>query len=142
MSVAIVDLAPDDPGLPGAWEVMAELRPHRDAEAMDAIYVQAHPLGFRVTALLVDGAVQAVAGWRLGVNLHLGPNLYVEDLVTAAAARSRGYGAALLAHLRQVARERGCTALHLDSGVQRHAAHRFYFREGMHVSSHHFLEEL
>ena len=32
--------------------------------------------------------------------------------------------------------------LDLDSGVQRHDAHRFYFRERMHVSSHHFTKRL
>jgi predicted amino acid racemase len=28
-----------------------------------------------------------------------------------------------------------CEVMALDSGVQRQRAHRFYFREGMHVSS-------
>lgn len=140
--VEIVDLDPGDGRLPQAWAVMAELRPHREPEAMDRVYADSHPLGYRVTALFHDGQAVAVAGWRLGVNLHLGRNLYVEDLVTADSARSRGFGARLLGHLRAVARAEGCSALHLDSGVQRHGAHRFYLREGMHISSHHFTEEL
>lgn len=138
----VIDLPPGDPRLPGAWEVMAELRPHRTPAEMDAIYEESHPLGYRVTAVWEDGRCQAVAGWRIGVNLHLGRNLYVEDLVTASVDRSAGQGAALLDHLRGVAREAGCAALHLDSGVQRHDAHRFYLREGMHISSHHFMLEL
>lgn len=28
--------------------------------------------------------------------------------------------------------------LHLDSGVQRYGAHRFYLRHGMDITSHHF----
>jgi hypothetical protein len=32
--------------------------------------------------------------------------------------------------------------LDLDSGVQRHDAHRFYLRERMHISSHHFTKRL
>jgi GNAT superfamily N-acetyltransferase len=138
----LVDLPPGDPGLAEAWQVMLALRPHRNAAYCDATYDAAHPLGYRVSALRTDGVVLAVAGWRIGVNLHLGRHLYVEDLVTAEAARSAGHGAALLAHLRERARAEDCSALHLDSGVQRHAAHRFYFREGLHIASHHFLEQL
>lgn len=138
----LVDLDPRDPRLPSAWAVMAELRPHRSVDEMDSTYEASHPLGYRITAVFEDGVAVAVAGWRIGINMHLGRNLYVEDLVTAESARSRGHGASLLAHLRSVARSQGCSTLHLDSGVQRHGAHRFYLREGMHISSHHFSEEL
>jgi GNAT superfamily N-acetyltransferase len=138
----LYDLPPGDPRLPEAWAVLAHLRPHRTPEDMDAVYAASQPLGYRVTAGFSEGACVAVAGWRLGVNLHLGRHLYVEDLATAPALRSRGHGAALLDHLRERARAEGCAALHLDSGVQRHDAHRFYFREGLHISSHHFLEVL
>lgn len=142
MTTETVDLNPSDPRLPQAWGVLSELRPHRDAAAMDAVYAASHDHGYRITAVFVDGACVAVAGWRIGTNMHLGRNLYVEDLVTSAARRSGGHGAALISHLEAVARDAGCAALHLDSGVQRHDAHRFYFREGMHISSHHFLKEL
>jgi len=36
------------------------------------------------------------------------------------------------------AHERGCGQVHLDSGVQRFAAHRFYLRNGFDIASHHF----
>jgi GNAT superfamily N-acetyltransferase len=121
---------------------MAHLRTHRTPEEMDEVYAASSDAGFRVTAVLEGARCTAVAGWRLGTNLHLGRHLYVEDLVTDPALRSLGHGRALLGHLRELARAQGCAALHLDSGVQRHDAHRFYFREGMHISSHHFTEAL
>jgi hypothetical protein len=34
----------------------------------------------------------------------------------------------------------GCTQLHLDSGMQRKDAHRFYEREGMVAEGLHFVE--
>ena len=36
------------------------------------------------------------------------------------------------------ARENECEQIHLDSGVQRFPAHRFYLREGFDIASHHF----
>lgn len=58
--------------------------------------------------------------------------------MTAGSERSKGHGKALLGWLRQLALESGCDALHLDSGVQRKRAHRFYLREGLELSSYHF----
>jgi hypothetical protein len=40
------------------------------------------------------------------------------------------------------ARAAGCGELHLDSGVQRFAAHRFYLRERMEIMAHHFRLKL
>ena len=96
----------------------------------------------RVHTGLVYAVVLAVAGYRYYEKLFSGRNLYVDDLVTADQHRSRGYGSALLNWLAEQARTHGCTQLELDSGVQRFEAHRFYFRERMHVSSYHFVVPL
>ena len=45
-------------------------------------------------------------------------------------------------HLRQLARAAACASLTLDSGTQRQQAHKFYFREGMVVTSFHFAQSL
>jgi hypothetical protein len=44
----------------------------------------------------------------------------------------------LLAELRERAIDAGCRSLDLDSGVQRFEAHRFYLRERMNITAHHF----
>jgi len=64
--------------------------------------------------------------------------LYVDDLVIVEERRSRGYGAFLFNWLVHYATAQECKTLELDSGVQRTAAHRFYFRQRMHISSYHF----
>ena len=56
--------------------------------------------------------------------------------------RSRGVGRALVQHLQDLALAAGCEATTLDSGTQRTQAHKFYFREGMVVSSFHFRKPL
>lgn len=98
--------------------------------------------GYRLAFIADKDAVVAVAGYRIFTSLFMGKNLYVDDLVTASDSRSRGYGKILIDWLRDLARESGCTHLHLDSGTQRHRAHRFYFRQGMDIASFHFSEKL
>lgn len=66
----------------------------------------------------------------------------MDDLITLPAHRSKGFGSRLLAWLREFAAKEGCLQMHLDSGMQRKDAHRFYEREGMAVSGFHFVENI
>ncbi|MDX1381823.1 MAG: GNAT family N-acetyltransferase [Xanthomonadales bacterium] len=124
------------------FEVMAQLRPQLEADRFVSLVRELETEGFRLAFIEDHGRVVAVAGYRVSTNLFLGRNLYVDDLVTAADARSAGHGAALLEWLRDQARAEDCTHLHLDSGTQRHRAHAFYLRHGMHIGSFHFLQRL
>jgi GNAT superfamily N-acetyltransferase len=134
-----VELGPGDAGWERALPVLRELRPRLTAESLAAIYAEGYPQGLRFTAATGDdGEVLGVAGWRIIANTNAGRMLYVDDLVTAEAARSGGVGGALLAELAKRATAAGCTALELDSGVHRYDAHRFYFRERMAITAHHF----
>ena len=90
-----------------------------------------------------DGAdVAGVAVYRMYENTFYGKQLYVDDLVTDEARRSSGVGRTLLGYLEQKARAAGFDSLTLDSGTQRLQAHKFYFREGMAVTSFHFMKKL
>ena len=137
-TVRIIDLALDDPRMPEAHEVLVQLRPLLTLDEWRRIYAEGHPQGLRFTVVDEGGAIVAVAGWRLVACTTAGRRLYIDDLVTDASARSSGHGRLLLGELEQRARDAGCTVLDLDSGVQRGAAHRFYFREGMTITAYHF----
>ena len=98
--------------------------------------------GYQLAFLRQAAQVVCVAGFKIANNLALGKHLYVEDLSTREEARSSGYGAEMMTWLRDFARREGCAAIHLDSGVQRHRAHKFYLNRNMNIVSHHFLERL
>jgi GNAT superfamily N-acetyltransferase len=141
--VQLVDIEPSDPrALTDVLPVLQELRPHLSAESFAAIYTEGYPQGLRFLAAYDGERCVGVAGWRLIALTFSGRKLYVDDLVTSESQRSRGVGHALLNELGQRAANAGCTVLDLDSGVQRFDAHRFYFREGMHIASHHFVREV
>jgi hypothetical protein len=63
-------------------------------------------------------------------------------LVSDRKYRQSGAGTVLFEWLVDYAKYNQCQQLHLDSGVQRHQAHRFYVRRGMDISSHHFVLSL
>jgi GNAT superfamily N-acetyltransferase len=134
--------ATTDAEIADCYQVMAELRPHVPRERFLPLVKSMHAQGYRLACIREAGRVVAVAGYRLSTNLFYGRNLYVDDLVTADSERSKGHGKALLDWLKQLARDQGCDAFHLDSGVQRKRAHQFYLREGLELSSYHFSTRL
>ena len=124
-----------------AEQVHRQLRPQLPADYADRMR-QIFAGGARLLIAVEDAQVLGVALWRLIENTADGQRLYVDDLVTDEAQRSRGVGKLLLQHLEQHAQDAGCSALTLDSGVQRVSAHHFYFREGMHITSFCFKKKL
>jgi GNAT superfamily N-acetyltransferase len=138
-STALIRLAESDDDILRCFPVMAELRPHLDRDAfLPRIRRMQRENGFWMAFVEDDGEVRAVAGYRYLDLLFSGLTLYVDDLVTDPRHRSSGHGRALLGWLRDEARAKGCATLTLDSGVQRTDAHRFYFRERMHIHGYHF----
>jgi GNAT superfamily N-acetyltransferase len=98
--------------------------------------------GARMAVLHEAGEPKALAVYRI---LHTTFNLrrfYVDDLVTVEGERGRGYGSTVLRWLEDQARITGCDHFSLDSGVQRAAAHRFYFRHGMSIMAFGFTKSL
>lgn len=125
------------------FPVVHELRPAYDRERFLAqVQRQTKQAGYAVAFLEDGGEVRSVAGFRVGELLAWHKILYVDDLVTREVDRSKGYGEALFDWLVERAKTLGCDELHLDSGVHRFGAHRFYLRKRMDITSHHFAMKL
>lgn len=123
---------------------MAQLRLDFDEDRFVAQMQRQIADGCRATVLDDgDGVPRACACWRVMEMLAVGKHVYVDDLVTDATTRSRGYGKAMLDWLKAEAKRLGCARLHLDlaplnPGTQRQDAHAFYLREGLRIEAFHF----
>jgi GNAT superfamily N-acetyltransferase len=137
-----IALALTDDELRRCFPVVHELRPHLTEP--DFLAQVGRQRGERYNLAFAEdgGAIQAVAGYRYLESLAWGKALYVDDLVTASQARSQGVGGALFDWLLAQARAQDCDSVHLESGVQRFGAHRFYLRKRMDITSHHFALKL
>jgi len=126
-----------------AYVVLRELRPHLDESQFLALVAMAErDEGYRLAGVFEGKVLRCVAGYRFMTMLVRGRSLYVDDLVTTEAGRSSGFGALMLQWLEREARREKCNELHLDSGVQRHRAHRFYFDQRMTIVGYHFTKPL
>jgi GNAT superfamily N-acetyltransferase len=138
----LIKPAQNDNEITDCFQVMKQLR----TELVEASFV---PLvrelmtdGYRLAYLRDEIQVVCVAGFKISKNLFFGKHLYAEDLSTLESERSKDYGKQMMAWLRNLAAAEGCNAIHLDSGVQRHRAHKFYLNRNMNIASYHFVEKL
>ena len=141
-TTAAVRVAATDDEIRGCFSVMAELRPHLQADEFIARIRRQEQEGYQMAFLKSRGRVVSVAGYRILECLMWGRFMYVDDLVTWSSARSRGWGQKLFAWLLAEARREGCAEFHLDSGVHRYGAHRFYLGQRLDITCHHFALKL
>lgn len=118
--------------------VLLQLRPQYSEDALIEQILLQQRSGYRVAYVEDENNVLCVAGFVMGQKLAWQKHVYVDDLVTNEAHRSTGAGKFLIDWLKQYGRKQGCQQLHLDSGVTRFGAHKFYLREGFDITSHHF----
>lgn len=120
------------------FPVFKELRPHLNEEGFVAQVLRQMAASYQIIGLVQAGEVVSAAGFRLAEHLAWGKILYVDDLATLSTHRGQGFAQELLAWLIKHAREQQCQGVHLDSGHQRHSAHKLYHKMGLSITSHHF----
>jgi GNAT superfamily N-acetyltransferase len=131
-----------DAEIASCYEVMKELREQIPVEHFLSQVKLQKESGYQLVFETSETTIVAVAGFRISHNLAWGKFLYIDDLVTRESLRSQGFGATLLSAITEYAIQQNCDQLHLDSGVQRKAAHRFYQNQTMDISSYHFSKIL
>jgi len=142
MEGEMIKIATTDEEIQKCFSVMFQLRANLSETTFVDTVRELMDEGYVLAYLSDDNAVKAVAGFKEQKNLFLGKHLYIEDLVTDEKSRSKGYGSQIVEWLANRGKENGCSVIHLDSGVQRHEAHKFYLNQDMKIICYHFLAEL
>jgi len=100
--------------------------------------------GFRIAFIPndTDNYAAAFIGFRCYEMYRTGKIIYIDDIFTFPAYRSRGYAGALLDHVDEIAIEMNVESVHLDSGYTLHPAHRLYLNKGFVLPCHHFSRNI
>lgn len=123
--------------------VMQQLRPHLTDEQAFVKQVQRQLAeGYHLACYQDRGVVRALAGYRFLEFLAWGKVLYIDDLITDSETRKSGHGGKLLKWVIDQGKKAQCDQIHLDSGPQRHDAHRLYLNHGFKIIGHHFALHL
>lgn len=122
--------------------ILHELRQHLDINTIIETIKTETKNGYVIAYVIDKEEILGVVGFRIQYKLAWGRHIYIDDLITKSTSRSLGTGKKLLDYVKEYAVKNNCKQLHLDSGVQRYEAHKFYFREALAVSSFHFKQEI
>ena len=134
----LIQLAQSDAEILECFSTLSQLRPHlKKEDFLEQVHRQQQD-NYQLAFVDIEKQIVAVAEFRISECLASGRFLYVDDLVVDKTMRSQKFGQYLFEWLVEYAVLQGCKELSLDSGVQRFDAHRFYLRQRMNISSHHF----
>ena len=133
-----VQIAKNETEVRQCYRVFLELRPHLKSEdEFVERWRRQVPEGYEMAYVAEENKVVAAAGYRFLTTMAWGHILYLDDLVATRASHRTGLGTLLLQYVQNKAKDRGCAAVHLDTGYQRHLAHRSYLRNGFLIHCHH-----
>ncbi|MCP4424371.1 MAG: GNAT family N-acetyltransferase [Chloroflexi bacterium] len=133
-------IAKTDAEIARCFPIMAQLLPNLREEKFVSHVQRLMKKGYALAYVKDEADICAVAGFRIVEMLSSSePYLVVDEIVTDESKRSRGYGDALFEWLITYARQHSCRQIHLDSSVRFVEAHRFYFRQRMHIQGYHFV---
>ncbi len=127
-------------------ELLQQLWPEKklDKGALKAVWTRA--LRSSVDIYLCAEIENAVAGFcSLAIKNSLWQQSRIgllSEMIVDEAFRNRGIGTALLGTIVDVARQRGCRRIELDSAFHRDEAHRFYEKAGFVKRAYLFSKEL
>jgi GNAT superfamily N-acetyltransferase len=138
----LIQLTESDPQILECFSTLSQLRPHLEQEKFLAQFHRQKQNGYQLAFVKVDDRVVAVAGFCVSESFAWGKYLYIHDLVVDETVRSQKYGHHIFSWLMEYAQQHNCEQLHLDSGVQRFEAHRFYFQQRMKINCYHFSLDL
>ena len=133
-----IGIAETDKEISECYEVLIELRPQLNkTNFVELIRELMLSQGYRLI-YLKNPEIKSVMGVRIGLWLHTGKYLEIEDLVTSSTARSNGHGKQWLNWAKEYAKANNCKQVRLVSGVTRERAHEFYQNNGMKFEAKYF----
>lgn len=124
-------VAKTESDLERCFPVMKELRPHLNFDDYLSIYEEAHRNdGYQIVAIEENGQILAVMGYRILSDYVRGKHVYIDDLVSSEAVRSKGLGAELLKYAEGIAKNINCNTLRLCTGIENERGAKFYEKNG------------
>jgi ribosomal protein S18 acetylase RimI-like enzyme len=133
-----------EPDLAEAARLLGALNPDTPLplvrERLEAILAE-HAHYFLIGAFAGDALVGVCGAW-IATKIWCGRYLEIDNLVVDPEQRSGGVGTLLIERLVEIAREKDCKIVVLDSYTSNHPSHRLYHRLGFEIWGFHFIKPI
>lgn len=141
-SISIQPLAADD--LSAAADLLTQLNPETPAIIITQRLrsLLAEHTHYQLFGAFTSGRLVGVAGAWIATKIWCGRYLEIDNLVVSTEQRSSGIGSLLIRHLEELAHQRDCKIVIMDSYTNNHPSHRLYHRLGFEIWGFHFIKPL
>jgi len=126
------------PLYPLIHQLNATVTPEYYATILDEMLLH----GYRIVAVYDGEECLGLSGIWVAAKIYSGKYLEMDNVVVAAAHRSRGIGQLLTDFVIDLARQEGCVTVMLDAYLENEKAHAFYERAGFLRRGYHFIKRL
>ncbi|MBK1881005.1 GNAT family N-acetyltransferase [Luteolibacter pohnpeiensis] len=130
--------------IPAAISLLKYLNPNVGADVltsrMETIFTD-HP-HYQLFGAFAGEVLVGVTGAWIATKIWCGRHMEIDNLVVHPDHRSTGAGTALINHLEELAKQKECSMLIIDSYTANHPSHRLYHRLGFEIWSFHFVKPL
>lgn len=88
-----------------------------------------------------DELIGVSSGW-ITVRLYCGRQLEIDNVIVSEKMQSSGLGGQFLELIETWAKQHNCETIELNTYVQNHRSHKFYFNKGYKILGFHFQKSL
>ncbi|ATL49327.1 GNAT family N-acetyltransferase [Chitinophaga caeni] len=125
------------------FELIRLLNPKMSREYYESLLPAMIGNHYKQVAVYNDqGAPVGVSGFWINTKLYSGKYIEMDNVIVAAAFRSKGIGKILCRWMERKAKQESCKCIMLDAYVSNKDAHRFYYREGFSIIGFHIQKDL
>jgi GNAT superfamily N-acetyltransferase len=125
-----------------ALQLLQQLNPAMTKQKFEIRLKKMLSQGYRCIAYVEEGKMLGLCGFWYGTRLWCGDFIDLDNVVVDEKVRSKGIGQKMIDWVEKEAHRLKCDQLGLDCYTTKHAAHRFYFREGYIIKAYHFIKPL
>jgi GNAT superfamily N-acetyltransferase len=98
-------------------------------------------LNWRCVGVFDQNIMIGLSGYWFNTRLYCGKYLYIDHFVIDNKRRGDGVGTQLLAYLKQLAKDKNCEQVCLDTFVANSLAQSFWLRHGFNIVGFHFIAQ-
>ncbi|MDW5290437.1 GNAT family N-acetyltransferase [Formosa sp. PL04] len=83
-----------------------------------------------------------ICGLWFSTRHYVGKSVEIDHVFIDDTYRSKGVGKQFFTWIYDYAKSKGCEAAELNTYVQNHPSHKFYYNEGFNILGYHFLKKM
>mgnify|MGYP000091340972 CR=1 FL=1 len=113
-----------------------------DKELLKSRFDDMKQQNYKCAGVFKANKLVGISGLWFSTRHYIGKSIELDHVYLLPEHRGNGLGKQFMVWIYNYAKEHGCSSVELNTYVQNHPSHKFYFNEGFKILGYHFLKKL